>query len=335
MLRRLLLSLALCAAVPVAAGPAPVALKIATIAPDGSSWMVAMRAAGADIEKRTAGRVAFKFYPGGVMGNDTSVLRKIRIGQLHGAAFSIGSLGEIYPDSRVWGLPMLFRDGAEVDFVRQEFDQVFTSGLEAAGFVNFGFAEGGFGMAMSVTPMRTVADMKSQKVWVPEGDPVSYAMMQALGVSPTTLPLTDVLTGLQTGLINAVGASPLGAVAFQWHTKVRYVTEVPLVFLAGVFTIDRKAFAKLEPADQAVVREVLTATFRRLNEQNRKDNEQARAALAKAGIQSIVPPADEVARWQKAADGVATKLGAEGQFDPKLLERVRARIATHRAKAGG
>jgi len=334
MLRRLLLTTALCAALPVAAGPAQHTLKIATIAPDGSSWMVEMRAAGAAIEKRTAGRVLFKFYPGGVMGNDTSVLRKIRIGQLHGAAFPIGSLGEIYPDSRIWGLPMLFRSGAEVDHVRQEFDKVFTDGLDAAGFVNFGFAEGGFGMAMSVTPMRSVADMKAQKVWVPEGDPVSYAMMQALGVSPTTLPLTDVLTGLQTGLINAVGASPLGAVAFQWHTKVRYVTEVPLVFLAGVFTIDKKAFTKLDAADQAAVREVFTATFRKLNAQNRKDNDQARAALTKVGIQSVTPTPEEVARWQKAGDGVATTLGAEGQFDPKLLERVRARIAAYRAAGG-
>jgi len=333
MLRRLLVPLAF-VALTATAGPAQNALKIATIAPDGSSWMVEMRAAGVEIEKRTAGRVGFKFYPGGVMGNDTSVLRKIRIGQLHGAAFPIGALGEVYPDSRIWGLPMLFRSGAEVDHVRQEFDQVFTDGLDAAGFVNFGFAEGGFGMAMSVTPMRTVADMKAQKVWVPEGDPVSYAMMQAFGVTPTTLPLTDVLTGLQTGLINAVGSSPLGAVAFQWHTKVRYVTEVPLVFLAGVFTIDKKAFARLDPADQAVVREVFTATFRKLNAQNRKDDEQARAALAKAGIQSVTPTPEEVARWQKAADGVATKLGAEGQFDPKLLERVRARLAAYRAAAG-
>lgn len=334
---RLLPLFVLAAAVSLGAAAAPAApaakntFKIATIAADGMSWMVAMRAAGVEIEKRTAGRVAFKFYPGGVMGNDQSVLRKIRIGQLQGAAFSVGALGEIYPDSRLWGLPMLFRNSAEVDFVRQEFDPIFTNGLEAAGFVNFGFAEGGFGMAMSVTPMRSVADMKQQKLWVPEGDPVSYAMMQALGVSPITLPLTDVLTGLQTGLINAVGASPLGAVAFQWHTKVRYITEVPLVFLAGVFTIDNKAFAKLDAADQAVVREVFTTTFKKLNEQNRKDNEQARVALAKAGIQAVVPTPEEIARWQKAGDGVATRLGAEGQFDPKLLERFRARLAQHRA----
>jgi len=317
----------------VLAGPAPNALKIATIAPDGSSWMVEMRAAGVEIEKRTAGRVAFKFYPGGVMGNDQSVQRKIRIGQLHGAAFPLGALGEVYPDSRIWGLPMLFRSSAEVDALRQDFDAVFTGGLEAAGLVNFGFAEGGFANVMSVAPLRTVADMKAQKVWVPEGDPVSYAMMQALGVSPTTLPLTDVLTGLQTGLVNAVGASPLGAVAFQWHSRIRFVTEVPLVFLGGVFTIDKRAFSRLDAADQPVVREVFTATFHRLNLQNRRDNEQARAALVKNGVQFLMPAPDELARWQHAADGVAARLAAEGQYDPALLKRFQERLA--RFRGGG
>ena len=317
-----------------AAGPAPTAFKIATLAPDGSSWMVEMRAAAAEIEKRSAGRVAFKFYPGGVMGNDQSVQRKIRIGQLHGAAFPLGALGDAYPDSRVWSLPMLFRSTAEVDFVRQEFDPVFSAGLEAAGFVNFGIAEGGFAEVMSVAPLRSLTEVKSHKVWVPEGDPVSYALMQALGVTPTTLPLTDVLTGLQTGLINAVGASALGAVAFQWHTKIRYVTDVPLVFLGGVFVIDQKAFARLDAADQALVREVFSATFKKLNQQNRRDDAAARAALAKNGIQFITLAPDEVARWQKAADGVATRLGAAGQFDPKLLQRMQARIASFRVNGG-
>lgn len=332
-IRHLLLPLVLCTAT-AGAGPAPNTLKIATIAPDGSSWMVEMRAAGSEIEKRTAGRVAFKFYPGGVMGNDQSVLRKIRIGQLHGAAFPLGALGEIYPDSRIWGLPMLFRSNAEVDQLRQEFDPVFSAGLDAAGFVNFGLAEGGFANVMSVSPLRTVADMKAQKVWVPEGDPVSYAMMQALGVSPTTLPLTDVLTGLQTGLVNAVGASPLGAVAFQWHSRIRFVTEVPLVFLGGVFTIDKRAFARLEPADQAVVREAFTTAFRRLNEQNRRDNEQARAALVKNGVQFLMTTPEELALWQRAADGVATRLGAEGQYDPVLLKRFQTRLARIRSTDG-
>ena len=122
--------------------------KIATISPDGTRWMNMMRAAANDIKSQTNGRVRFKFYPGGVMGNDSSVMRKIRIGQLHGAAFTGGGLAEAYPDIAIYGLPMLFANLAEVDYVRARMDKVFEAGMEDAGFVNFGIVEGGFAMFM-------------------------------------------------------------------------------------------------------------------------------------------------------------------------------------------
>ncbi|HEX6928403.1 MAG TPA: TRAP transporter substrate-binding protein DctP, partial [Gammaproteobacteria bacterium] len=209
--------------------------KIATLAPDGSSWMNEMRAAAETIEARTDGRVTFRFYPGGVMGNDRSVLRKMRIGQLQGAAFTGGGLAGVYPDIQVFGLPFLFRNLEEVDYLRKKLDPVLQKGLEDAGFVNFGFAEGGFAKIMSTVPIRTTEDLKNEKAWVPDSDIISYRVMSALGVSPVKMPITDVLTGLQTGLISVVGSSPLGAIAFQWHTRVKYMTDEPLIYLIGVF----------------------------------------------------------------------------------------------------
>jgi TRAP-type C4-dicarboxylate transport system substrate-binding protein len=314
-----------------AAGAAP--LKIATDALDGGAWMVQMKAAAATIATRTGGRVQLKFYPGGSQGNDSAVRSKMRIGQLHGAMLTIGSLGETYPDSRIWGLPMLFRTQDEVDFVRQEFDPVFNKGLEAAGLVGFGFADGGFASVMSTVAVRSIPELKSQKVWAPQGDPVSYALMKELGVSPITLSAADVVTGLQTGLVNTVANSPLGALAFQWHTKVRFVTDVPLVYLGGILVIDKRAFDRIEAADQAVLREVLTTTFRGFNVQNRLDDASARSALTKAGVQFITPTADELTRWQRAADAVATRLVAEGQFDGALFKRFQDRLARYRAGA--
>src|SRR5690606_19697027 len=176
--------------------------KIATLAPDGSSWMNDMRAAAEEIGKRTDNRVQFRFYPGGVMGNDQSVLRKIRIGQLHGAAFTAGSLAEVYPDINVLGLPFLFRNLDEVDYLRSQLDPVLRKGLEDAGFVNFGFAEGGFAKVMSTRPIRKTTDLNNEKAWVPDNDKISYRVMSALGVSPVRMPITDVLTGLQTGLMS-------------------------------------------------------------------------------------------------------------------------------------
>jgi len=315
-------------------GPAQT-FKVATLAPDGSAWMTEFRAAAAAIGARSDGRVAFKFYPGGVMGNDQSVLRKIRIGQLHGAALTGGGIAEVYPDSRIYGLPLMFRDQGELDFVRARMDATFNKGLEAAGFVNFGFADGGFAVLMSTQPIARLDDLRKNKAWVPEGDPISYAMIQALGVPPVTLPLTDVMTGLSTGLIATIGASPLGAVTFQWHTKVKFVTEAPFTWLFGVFCLDRKQFEKLSAADQAAVREVLGDTFRKLNAQNRIDDGRAREALAKQGLRIAPLPAEELAKLERIAGEVSHKLALQGTFDPKLyaqaLDLTRQYRSTKRA----
>jgi TRAP-type C4-dicarboxylate transport system substrate-binding protein len=307
------------------------AFKIATLAPDGSSWMTEFRAAAAEIEKRTEGRVTFRFFPGGSMGNDQSVLRKMRIGQLHGAAFTGGGLAEVYADSRIYGLPFLFRDQAELDFVRSKMDATFNTGLEQAGLVNFGFADGGFALLMSVTPISRLDDLKKTKTWVPEGDPGAYAMIQALGIPPVTLPLTDVMTGLSTGLVGTIGNSALGAVVLQWHTKVKYVSDLPFAWVYATFCIDKKSFDKVAAADQAVVREVLTGTFKKINVQNRADDARAREALNKQGLQTFKFNPEDVATFERTATQVANELAAKGAFDAKLYGQVVALRDQYRA----
>ena len=108
--------------------------------------------------------------------------------------------------------------------------------------------------------IKSYMDLKGKRVWVPEGDSISYASMEALSLAPVTLPLTDVLTGLQTGLIDIVAMSPIGALVLQWHTKIKYVTEIPLVYTVGFMAIDKRAFGKLSEADvDAALREVRLA----------------------------------------------------------------------------
>lgn len=295
--------------------------KIATLAPDGSSWMNEMRAAGKKINERTEGRVEFRFYPGGVMGNDQSVLRKMRIGQLHGAAFSSGGIAEVYPDIQILGLPFMFRDLNEVDHLREQLDPVFRKGLEDAGYVNFGIAEGGFAKIMSTRPVRETGDFKNEKAWVPDNDRIAYRVMTGLGVSPVPMPITDVLTGLQTGLVSVIGASPLGAIAFQWHTRIKYMTDEPLSYLVGVFVIEKRSFNKLSAADQKVVRDVMDAMYASLDKQNRKDNARAHEALRQQGVEFIQPTADALEHWRTTARRVNRELAEDGRFSPELTER--------------
>jgi len=305
--------------------------KIATLAPDGSSWMNEMRAAAGEIKQRTDGRVAFKFYPGGVMGNDQSVLRKMRIGQLHGAAFTGGGIAEVYPDIQILGLPFLFRNVEEVDYLREQMDATFNAGLEEAGFVSFGIAEGGFAKIMSTTPVRSDSDLRDEKAWVPDNDRISYRVMSALGVSPVKMPITDVLTGLQTGLISVIGSSPLGAIAFQWHTRIRYMTDEPLLYLIGVFAIDKKAFNKLSEADRKVTREVMGETFRKMNRQNRLDDRKAHDALQAQGIEFITASPDTVQNWRATAEKVNRELAKEGRYSVELTNRAYQLLEQYRA----
>ncbi|MCH2098800.1 MAG: TRAP transporter substrate-binding protein DctP, partial [Pseudomonadales bacterium] len=126
--------------------------KIATLSPANSSWMRLMRAGAEEISARTDGRVQFKFYPGGVMGDDAAVIRKIRFRQLQGAALTVGALTPFYTDIQLYNLPMMFNDYEEVDAVRAELDSVLEAGLAESGWVVFGLGEAGFAYAMSKRP---------------------------------------------------------------------------------------------------------------------------------------------------------------------------------------
>lgn len=301
-------------------------LKIATIAPDGTTWMKEMRAGAQEIEEKTAGRVKLKFYPGGVMGNYKSVMKKIRLGQLHGGAMTGGELSSIYPDMQIYTLPMVFSSYTEIDFVRPQIDPLLKKGLEEKGFACLGISEGGFAYMMSSDPIKSIADLKAHKVWVPEDDVLSDALFNKMGINPIPLPLADVYTGLQTGLIDTVGATPMGALAFQWHTRLGAVTEVPLGYLIGVLIVDEKRFKRLSSADQKIVMDVMRDTFKRMDKLNREDNIKATAAMKNQGIVFVEPSDEELKIWKQLADEVITDSGTAAA-SPKMYQKVKALLS--------
>ncbi len=297
-------------------------IKIATAAPEGSTWMKEMRAGAEEISLRTEGRVRIKFFAGGVMGNDKSVMRKVRIGQLHGGAFIAGSLEDIVPSINLFSLPLIFRSYEEVDYVRNRMDKELKNELEEAGFACFGFAEGGFARIMSPQPIRSTEDARGLKIWVPEGDRISYRAMESLGLAPVTLPITDVMTGLQAKLIEVVASSPIGALAFQWHTRIKYVTSLPLSYLYGTLVIDKRFFNKLKPADQEIVREVMGRIYIELNNYNRQDNQKAIEAMTQQGIEFIDASEEASAQWRQVSSALNQQMGEEGVFSLTLYQKI-------------
>ncbi len=308
-------------------------LKIATIAPDATTWMKEMRMGAAEIEQRTEGRVKLKFYPGGVMGSDATVLRKIRIGQLQGGAVTAGTLAEIYPDAQIYSLPMQFSSLEELNYVRKHMDSRIREGLERNGLVNVGISNGGFAYIAGSAPVAGIADLKKQRVWIPQGDVIGETMFKAAGISPVPLQVSDVYTALQTGLLDTVIANPSSIIAFQWHTKVKYLTDSPLVLLIGMMVLDKRAFARLTPGDQKIVSEVMTDKFRKLDELNQQDNENAKLVLQKNGIEFIKPTAAERQTWLNVANGSLDGLARKGAYTQEFLQLMQKHINAYRSQA--
>ena len=326
----LLIALFACA---MSASAQNVELKIASVAPDGSGWMRAMRAGAQRISQATDERVVIKFYPGGVMGDDAQILRRIRIGQLHGGAFTAGGLSARYPALNLYGIPLLFRSLDEVDHIRTALDAELMSGLEEAGFVSFGFIEGGFAQLMSNEPAQSVEDLRRRKVWIPDGDQISQMAMQAVGISPVALPVTDVMTALQTGLLDVVASSPVVALVLQWHTKVRFVTDLPIAYSMGIFAIDARSFSKVSTGDQEIVRNVMTEVVTSLDAAARDDNEKALQAMFDTGIKAVPVDANNVEEWRALVEAIYPRLSGREDVDSAMLTRVLTYLAQYRTGA--
>ena len=302
-------------------------IKIATLSPEGTFWMKHMRVGAKEIKEKTQGRVKFKFYPGGVMGNDENVLRKIRIGQLHGGAITIGAISQSTPDVTLYGLPYLFSSLDDAAEIRETTDPMLSKEIEKNGFVNFGFAQGGFTYFMSKEAIHSIDDLRQRKSWIPEKSDVGLSVFRYVGVSPISLPLSDVLTGLQTGLIDTVATSPIGALALQWHTHINYVTDQPLNYLTATMIIDEKVFKKLSETDQKIVRDVMEKVYRKIDQQNKLDNMAARKALINQGVKFIQLSEKDKAEWEKIDDSVINDMLKKYKYNKALYEAVTANKA--------
>lgn len=309
-----------------------VVLKIATLSPDGSSWMLKMREGADKVAKATDNRVRFKFYPGGVMGNDKAVLRKIRVGQLQGGAFSGGTLSGYYPDAQIYGLPFKFRSLEEVFYVREQMDPVIREGIEKNGFITFGLAGGGFSYIMSNQPIEAVETLRQQKIWLPAHDKMITEAMKGFGINSISLPIADVRTGLQTGLIDTVAISPMGAIILQWHTQVKYLTRMPLVYIYGVMAIDRKAFARIAAEDRPVVRQIMGQAWREMEANNREDNVKALNAIEAQGIQFVDPRPEIQAAWRELAASVNQQIVSAGHISPAMADMLEAHLNDYRSR---
>jgi TRAP-type transport system periplasmic protein len=313
----------------LAAGAPQFTIKFATLAPDGSTWVRVMRDFDTALRADTGGRLGFKLYPGGVAGDEKDVIRKIRLGQYNGGGFTGVGFGEVAKRLRILDSPLLFRNYAEVDYILQKFDADFRQALADGGFVLLGWAEVGFVYVFSQKKVTGFDDLRGVKAWMWEGDPISQAAYQAVGVSPIQLSPTDVMTALQTGMVDTVYSSPYALIALQWFSRVRYAMSQPLGDALGAAIVSKKLYDSL-PADlQGILMEDAKKFLPIITKASRQDNAKAIETLKERGIQFLQAPPDIAAKFP--AVGEQSRQILAGQLYPKeFLAAIEGALADYR-----
>ena len=322
----------LCLASPARAEE-PKYIKFATLAPEGSTWMKVMSEYSKELTEKTGGKIKFKMYPGGVSGDEKDVVKKVRIGQLHAAGFTGVGLGEIAPQVRILDAPWLFNSYAEVDHIYKTFDKEFTSAFDKAGYVLLGWTELGFVHVFSKSPIAGPEDFKKLKMWVWEGDPIAEAAYKALGVTPISLPIVDVMSQLQTGMIDTVYGPPLGVIALQWFTRLKYVYALPMADAAGAVLLSKKFFDTLSPADQKIVLELGGKHLRQLNVLTREENLKALETLKKQGLTVTGDSSPEAVKLYAALGQKARQQLTGKLYSAELLAQVEKELDSFRSKS--
>ena len=309
---------------PNSAASKAVTLKIATLAPEGSAWIQTFDDLNAAIKKKTNKGVRFKIYPGGVLGDEKDMRRKMHVGQIQGAVLTSAGLSGIFSEMDVFQIPFLFESYDEVDYVVKKMDAFFRNGFANKGYILLGWSEGGFIRLMSTAPISSLNDLRKAKVWTWEDAPMAKAIFDAAKISAIPLSLPDVLVGLQTGLVDVVYAPPSGAISLQWFTKTKYITDVPLMYLIGAVVVKKNVFTRLSSAEQQVLLELCPEYMAELKQVIRKENQEALKVMTKHGVTLVKPSEDQIGEFKK----IAAK-AMENQTGESFSQKVRDEVIAH------
>ena len=308
-------------------------IKFATLAPDGSTWMKTMRNLDKELRAATENRVGFKFYPGGVQGDEMDVLRKIRNGQLHGGGFTGYGLGAVAPGFRALELPFMYQNLEEVDYVREKLNSHFVDSFGEKGFALLGWADVGFVYLYANEPIRSPEDLQRAKIWTWSGDKLAALFFKAFDVSPIPLALPDVLTSLQMGVVNAVYSPPLACIALQWFTRVKYMTDVPITYGFGAMLVSNRALKKVSAEDIRILKDLADKYSQSLVAKTRRQNVEAIDLIRKEGVEVLsVDP--EVSRAFFTVGRSAWRDGVGDLYPAELLERVSSTVEEYRKNGG-
>ena len=315
-------------AAPSAQGP----VKLATLVPEGSLWDKSFRRMGASWKRETGGRISLRIYAGGIAGDEPDLIRKMRIGQLHAAALTVGGLGDLDPAFRIFNVPLFFRSDAELEYVLEKMGPMFAKRLEEKGFVLVHWGHVGWLHFFSTEPINTYDDFKRLKHFVWGGDGRLASWYAERGLRTVPLSATDVLTGLQTGLVEVLPVSPTAALSLQWFRSAPNMLDVPIAPFLGATVFSKRAWARIKPGDRETILRIARATGDELFDVVPKQEALSLVEMQKRGL-NITPFAGDEPRWNELAEFFREKLKTSS-VPPHVFDAVTRHLEEFRAANG-
>jgi TRAP-type C4-dicarboxylate transport system substrate-binding protein len=299
-----------------------VTIRLATVVPEGSIWDKGLRRMGDDWARATSNRVSLTIFSGGSQGDEPSVLRKMRLGTLQAASLTVVGLSNVDPGFNVFNVPFFFRSYDELNAVVEKLTPLLKQRAEARGFTLLNWGHGGWLQLFSRRPIQSVAELKSIKLYTSAGDDRMTQWYKANGFQPRAMAMTDILTGLTTGMLDGLPSPPLAAMAFQWYKQTPYMLDIGLSPVVGATVVATKTWNAVSETDRARMLQAAGAVELQLRGDVPKQDALAIAMMSQQGLKVTRASGPE---WQREADALAKTMRGEmvprDIFDLAVKER--------------
>ena len=296
-------------------------VKMATLAPKGSPWHEVLEKMGREWREITNGRLRMKIYPDGVAGDEDAMIRKIRIGQFQAAALTFNGLAYIDPSVNAFAIPMLYDNYEQLDKVREMMDSEIRRRLESKGFVLLAWADVGWVRFFGSKPIITPDDLKQMKMFTWAGDATSLRMWKNAGFRAVPLQPIDILTGLQTGLINAFASPPFGALSSQWFGIANHMLNMRFAPFIGGFVMDLKTWNSIPDEFKPEMLAAAEAVGKKIKKDLRHDDQKFIDAMVEHGLIVHEANSEIIALWRNTSREFYPDL--RGDFVPAdIFDRV-------------
>ena len=309
--------------VSIFSGRSQTLIRMGTLAPKDSKWHQILLDMGEKWKAATGGRVVLKVYPGGEQGDEPEMVQKLRIKKLQSVALSGAGLSGIDASVSALQIPLMFNSYEELDYVRDKIAPRLEKALAARGYIVLNWADAGWVHFFSRDPEMTPDDFRKIKICVLQGDSTTFELYKNNGFRPVSLAATDILTGLQTGLIDAFQSPSLVALGSQWFGGAKNMLDIKFATLVGATLIDKSVWKKFSEADRKDVMAISRQAGVELRQEVRGLEEGSVGIMQTLGLNVVDASPQATEEWRKLIENkLYPALRAHG-MPPDLFDEVR------------